>query len=90
MPKHVKCDYRTELSDPVDRIDENRWTEQQISVLETGDLSSLDRSSLIEFLNAMVLREKRELQGRLTVVVGHFSKSSSNRLTSAAIGRTPF
>ena len=57
--------------------DENRWIEQQISLLETGDLSALDRPNLIEFLNAMALRDKRELQSRLTVLLAHLLKVKS-------------
>lgn len=55
-------------------IDENRWIEQQIGLLETGDLSALDRPNLIEFLTAMALRDKRELQSRLTVLLAHVLK----------------
>ena len=55
-------------------IDEHRWIEQQVSLLEGGDLSALDRAHLIEFLTAMAARDKRAIQSRLTVLLAHVLK----------------
>jgi hypothetical protein len=65
------------VSDPVASLydtDEHRWIERQISLLETGELSALDRPNLIEFLTAMAARDKRELVSRLTVLLAHMIK----------------
>ena len=55
-------------------LDENQWLEQQISLLKSGDVSTLDRANLIEYLTAMASRDKRELQSRLTVLLAHALK----------------
>ncbi len=60
--------------DSLYNIDENEWLEQQISLLKTGDVLALDRANLIEYLTAMAARDKRELQSRLTVLLGHVLK----------------
>jgi hypothetical protein len=60
--------------DSLYNIDENKWLEQQIGLLKTGDVSALDRANLIEYLTAMAARDKRELQSRLTVLLAHVLK----------------
>ena len=51
--------------------DEHQWIAAQISALADGHLNRLDRANLIEFLTDMTIRDRRELQSRLTVLLHH-------------------
>ncbi|HYZ22643.1 MAG TPA: DUF29 domain-containing protein [Rhodopila sp.] len=51
--------------------DEHAWIAQQIAALRAGDYAALDRENLIEFLISMVLRDERELESRLVVLLAH-------------------
>jgi hypothetical protein len=54
--------------------DEHQWIAAQISALADGHLNRLDRANLIEFLTEMTIRDRRELQSRLTVLLHHLLK----------------
>ncbi len=50
------------------------WTNQQASILKSGELTHLDVHYLIEELESMGASEKRELIHRLTLLLGHLLK----------------
>ncbi|KOR27889.1 hypothetical protein TI03_05950 [Achromatium sp. WMS1] len=50
------------------------WTEQQAGLLRTGNLAALDIANLIEEIEDMGRSEKRELKGRLQVLLMHLLK----------------
>lgn len=50
------------------------WTQQQVKILQTGNLSVLDIDNLIEAIEDMGRSEKRELESRLTVLLMHLLK----------------
>jgi hypothetical protein len=50
------------------------WTQQQASLLKTGQLSQLDIDHLVEELENMGASEKRELISRLEVLMVHLLK----------------
>lgn len=50
------------------------WTQEQASLLKSGQLNSLDIPHLTEEIEAMGRSEKRELESRLTVVLLHLLK----------------
>jgi hypothetical protein len=60
---------------PVDsdlyEADEHAWIAAQISALREGQFGRLDRAHLIEYLSDMTIRDRRELQSRLTVLLHH-------------------
>lgn len=51
-----------------------RWIEATISVLKSGNLADLDRQNLIEEMDALGKREKRELENRLITLFEHALK----------------
>lgn len=50
------------------------WTQEQAALLKMGRLSELDMVNIVEELEAMGRREKRELQSRLIVLLVHLLK----------------
>ena len=48
-----------------------KWTKQQAGLLKEGQLASLDIEHLIEELESMGARERRELVNRLVVLLVH-------------------
>lgn len=50
------------------------WTEQQISLLESGNLADVDIENLIAEIKDMGARERRELINRLAVLLAHLLK----------------
>jgi hypothetical protein len=50
------------------------WTQEQADLLKAGRLDDLDIANLIEEVESMGRNEKRELQGRLTVLLVHLLK----------------
>jgi hypothetical protein len=54
--------------------DFHRWTQEQADLLRNGRLSAIDVDHLIEELEAMGARERRELINRLKVLVAHLLK----------------
>lgn len=48
-----------------------RWTQEQASLLREGRLSAIDVDHLIEELETMDARERRELTNRLRVLLAH-------------------
>ncbi|ANV89727.1 DUF29 domain-containing protein [Picosynechococcus sp. PCC 8807] len=51
-----------------------QWIEQTISHLKSGNLEALDRDNLIEEIEALGKREKRELESRLSTLFEHALK----------------
>ena len=54
--------------------DEHAWIAKQVEALRSGDYGSLDRDDLVEFLTSMALRDERELESRLIVLLAHVIK----------------
>ena len=54
--------------------DEHEWIAAQVAALTDGHLDRLDRVHLIEYLTEMTIRDRRELQSRLTVLLHHLLK----------------
>ena len=54
--------------------DLNLWLETVISQLRSGDLQNVDIENLIEELEGLAGRDRRELKNRLTVLVEHLLK----------------
>ncbi len=50
------------------------WTQQQAALLKTEQWSELDSAHLVEELESMGAREKRELTGRLEILLTHLLK----------------
>ena len=50
------------------------WFEKQAGILRTGQLEKLDLDNLIEELEAMAGRDRREMASRLTVLLTHLLK----------------
>ncbi len=51
-----------------------RWTQEQANLLREGRLSAIDVDHLIEELETMGARERRELTNRLKVLLAHLLK----------------
>lgn len=54
--------------------DEHEWIAAQIAALTDGQMNRLDRANLIEYLTEMTIRDRRELQSRLVVLLHHLLK----------------
>jgi hypothetical protein len=54
--------------------DEHAWIAAQIAALAEQRFNRLDRAHLIEYLSDMTVRDRRELQSRLTVLLHHLLK----------------
>jgi hypothetical protein len=65
---------RPALSAPGYEDDLVAWTEWQIELLRAHRFEQLDLDNLLEELNAMVRRDRRELESRLIVVMVHLLK----------------
>jgi len=50
------------------------WTQRQAEAMRSGDLAGLDLENLIEEIESMGKREKRELESRLEVLLAHLLK----------------
>ncbi|EYU16770.1 DUF29 domain-containing protein [Photorhabdus noenieputensis] len=50
------------------------WTQEQASLLRSGDLSQLDTENLLEEIEAMGRSERRELRSRLEILLAHLLK----------------
>lgn len=50
------------------------WTKQQLNILKSGELTDLDTYYLIEELENMGASEKRQLDNRLILLIGHLLK----------------
>jgi hypothetical protein len=68
--------------------DEHAWIAAQISALNEGHFNRLDRTNLAAYLTDMTIRDRRELQSRLTVLLQHLLKirMQRSRLTRSWIG----
>jgi hypothetical protein len=82
MPKAIHASTDAPVR-PVDRelyeADEHAWIAAQISALTDGRLNRLDRPNLIAYLREMTIRDRRELQSRLTVLLHHLLKVRAQR-----------
>lgn len=54
--------------------DFHAWTREQAELLRTGQFTALDLDHLIEELESMGARERRELTSRLKVLLAHLLK----------------
>ncbi|MFN5399679.1 MAG: DUF29 family protein [Pseudanabaena sp.] len=54
--------------------DLNLWLEEAIAKLKAGDFQNLDVKSLIEELEGLAGRDRRELKRRLTTLIEHILK----------------
>ena len=54
--------------------DRNLWLEEAISKLKCGDFHNLDVENLIEELEGLAGRDRRELESRLTRLIEHILK----------------
>ncbi len=67
----------TQLTTPNTNLydsDLNLWLEDTIAQLKVGDLDNLDLKNLIEELEGLAGRDKRELKQRLTTLLEHLLK----------------
>lgn len=55
-------------------LDLNLWLETAIAQLKTGNLQDLDIENLIEELEGLAGRDRRELKNRLTTLIEHLLK----------------
>jgi hypothetical protein len=77
MPKAMPTLTETAERPPVRdlyKADEHEWIAAQVAALTDGHLNRLDRTNLIEYLTEMTIRDRRELQSRLTVLLHHLLK----------------
>lgn len=51
-----------------------QWCEAMVAQLKTGDLTHLDLDHLIEEIESLGKRDRRELKSRLTVLLAHLLK----------------
>jgi len=64
---------KSQLNDLYDR-DLNLWLENAIAQLQAGNLQNLDIENLIEELQGLAGRDKREVASRLEVLIEHILK----------------
>ena len=50
------------------------WTVEQVKLLKQGDFKQLDISNLVEEIESLGKQERRELESRLGVLIGHLLK----------------
>ena len=56
------------------QADEHAWIAAQISALSRGQFGEVDRPNLVAVLSEMTVRDRRELQSRLTGLLHHLLK----------------
>ena len=54
--------------------DETAWLDESVRLLREGRFEELDYENLREFLEAMAMRDRREVESRLAVLLAHFLK----------------
>ncbi|MEA2790273.1 MAG: hypothetical protein QOG73_2679 [Acetobacteraceae bacterium] len=74
MPESTEAMAKQPLGHELYELDEHEWIAAQIAALTDGHLDRLDRANLIEFLTEMTIRDRRELQSRLVVLLQHLLK----------------
>jgi hypothetical protein len=91
VPKAIRA--ANDVPEPVSsrtlyEADEHAWIAAQISALNDGQFNRLDRANLAAYLTDMTIRDRRELQSRLTVLLQHLLKirMQRSRLTRSWIG----
>lgn len=77
MPKPLRAS--TQVAEPPSgrelyEHDEHEWIAAQIAALADRALDRLDRANLVEYLTEMTVRDRRELQSRLVVLLHHLLK----------------
>jgi hypothetical protein len=55
-------------------LDFYAWTLEQARLLQSGDLKGLDIENLVEEIESLGKQERRELENRLGVLIGHLLK----------------
>lgn len=50
------------------------WTQEQVKLLREGRWAEVDLSNLIEEIESLGKQERRELENRLTILLGHLLK----------------
>lgn len=55
-------------------VDETAWLEVTAELIRLGRLNQVDTGTLAEYLTDMVRRDRREVEGRLTVLIAHTLK----------------
>jgi hypothetical protein len=76
---------KSQLNDLYDR-DLNLWLENAIAQLQAGNLQNLDIANLIEELQGLAGRDKREVASRLEVLIEHILKRCYVDLTECFRG----
>jgi len=64
---------------PLYEADEHAWIAQQVAALREGRLDDLDREHLVEFLDDMASRDRRELRSHFVVLLMHMLKVAHQR-----------
>ncbi len=65
---------RHPLTNPTYRTDFYAWTQEQAALLQAEELEKLDLPNLIEEIESLGKRDKRELASRLSVLLTHLLK----------------
>lgn len=55
-------------------VDETGWLEATVDLIRSGRLTKIDRNALAEYLTDIVKRDRREVSGRLVVLLSHLLK----------------
>lgn len=69
MNKHLRKSHLTPYE-----ADYSQWCTEQGALLREGDVSKLDRDNLAEEIESLVRSDKREIKGRLNVILVHLLK----------------
>jgi hypothetical protein len=86
MPKTALAPITVEQLPPGSEIyghDDHEWIAARIGALNDGNFHPADRANLVEYLTAMIIRDRRELRSRLVVLLHRLLKVQfqSERLT---------
>ena len=54
--------------------DEHAWLLRQVALLRDGRFAEIDASNLVEYLESMARRDRRELRSRLVILLMHLLK----------------
>ncbi|WP_460194393.1 DUF29 domain-containing protein [Thermosynechococcus sp. FA-CM-4201] len=62
------------MTSPLYDTDFYAWTLEQAKLLKAGDFAHLDIAHLVEEIEALGRQERRELENRLGILIGHLLK----------------